>query len=86
MNELSKTNANHDSSVSYEIRVVGHLHDRLKEWFGGMNLRCNEDGTTTLFGALPDQNALHSILLKIRDMNLTLISVTHCKANSEEEL
>jgi hypothetical protein len=33
------------------------------------------DGTTTILGELPDQTALHSILFKIRNMNIGLISV-----------
>lgn len=59
----------------YEIRIQGHLHERREEQFEGLRvIRC-DDGTTTLVGALPDQTALHSILLRIRNMNLKLISV-----------
>ena len=66
----------------YEIRVLGHLHERREELFEGLSvIRC-DDGTTTLIGPLPDQTALHSILLRIRNMNLKLISVNQINKNS----
>jgi hypothetical protein len=40
-----------------------------------MTITHENDGTTILYGPLPDQAALHNILLKIRDLNLTLINV-----------
>jgi hypothetical protein len=43
------------------------------------------DGTTTLSDPLSDQTALHGILLKIRNMNLTLISVNPTQANTQDE-
>lgn len=61
--------------VFYEIRIRGRLEKRWSEWFEGMEFTYASDGTTTLSGPLPDQAALHSILNKIRDMNLTMISV-----------
>ena len=35
----------------------------------------NLDGEAVLEGGLPDQAALHSVLARIRDLNLKLISV-----------
>jgi len=70
----------------YEIRIQGHLQDKWSEWFHGMKLTRQNDGTTTLSGPLPDQTALHGILLKIRDMNLKLISVSEEKREPEDEL
>ena len=42
-------------------------------------------GTTTLYGRIPDQAALHSILRKIRDLNLQLISVKQVKLAADDE-
>ena len=70
----------------YEIRIQGHLQDKWSEWFHGMKLTRQNDGTTTLYGALPDQTALHGILLKIRDMNLKLISINEQEREPEDEL
>jgi hypothetical protein len=61
--------------IVYEIKVKGHLEAHWAEWFEEMTLTYEEDGTTILYGPLPDQTALHSILRKIRDLNLQLISV-----------
>jgi hypothetical protein len=60
----------------YEIRIRGHLQDKWAEWFYEMNLTRESDGSTTLYGPLPDQTALHSILQKISNLNLRLISVS----------
>ncbi len=61
---------------AYEIRVKGHLDDVWLSSFGGLRLTRLESGETLLSGGLPDQAALHGLLEHIRDLNLTLISVT----------
>ena len=60
----------------YNVRVKGHLDRCWSEWFDGLVLTHHLDGTTVLAGAVVDQAALHGILAKIRDLGLTLISVT----------
>jgi hypothetical protein len=69
----------------YEIRIQDHLPDRWLDRFAGLTIARESDGTTTLSGPLPDQTALHSILLRIRDMNLKLISVNQIEKTSEVE-
>ncbi len=75
MSETQQSNDHYCAPEIYEIRVQGHLQDRWTEWFECMTFTRQSDGTTTLYGQLADQTALHGILLKIRNMNLTLISV-----------
>jgi hypothetical protein len=65
----------------YEIRVQGHLDDVWADWFEGLHLARRPDGTSTLVGPVPDQAALHSILARIRDLGLPLLSL---KQNEEE--
>jgi len=70
------TNEQHKSApIVYEIELKGHLDSKWAEWFYDMTIIHKSDGATTLRGPLPDQTVLHSILLKIRDMNLTIINV-----------
>jgi hypothetical protein len=62
-------------STRYEIRVQETLDPELAEWFDGMEIRLEADGTTVLAGVVQDQAALHGILARVRDLNLTLLSV-----------
>jgi len=59
----------------YEFRLKGHLDDRWSEWFGGLAVQRQEDGTTVLVGPVVDQAALHGVLNGMRDLGLTIISV-----------
>jgi len=60
----------------YELRIAGHLDEHWSAWFGGLTLSREDDGTTTLRGAVTDQAELHGLLVKVRDLGATLISVT----------
>lgn len=77
-------NKKESSPIIWEITIRGRLEKRWAEWFEGLTFTHESDGTTRLFGPLSDQAALHSILLKIRDMNLTLISVTQIESSLED--
>lgn len=59
----------------YEIKIKGHLDQRWSEWFSSLQLTHLEGNETLLSGSLPDQAALHGLLERIRDLNLTLVSV-----------
>lgn len=59
----------------YELRVGQHLDDRWAAWFGDLELTREPDGTTTLRGPVADQAVLHGILIKIRDLGVTLLAV-----------
>jgi hypothetical protein len=65
----------------YEIRIEGHLDDRWADWFEGMTFTHESDGTTTLYGPLADQAALHGLLNGIRDLGLPLLSVQRVSPN-----
>ncbi len=61
----------------YEIKIRGHLDPYWSDWFAGLKLTYSLEGDETLLsGPLPDQGALHGLLERIRDLNMTLISVT----------
>jgi hypothetical protein len=60
---------------SYEICIKEMISDRWLEWFGEFTIKQNPSGETLLTGVIADQSVLHGLLAKIRDLNLTLISI-----------
>jgi hypothetical protein len=73
-----------DKQGIYEIRVRGHLDNSWSEWFEGLSVAYEEDGSTVLTGPVTDQPALHGLLAKIRDLGLPLVSVNCIKPNEGE--
>ena len=66
--------------MRYIIRVKEHLNPFWQEWFENLSITHESDGTTRLSGLILDQAALYSILLKMCDLGLTLLSLeTHEK-------
>jgi hypothetical protein len=61
-------------SVTYQIRIEGHLGERWLRWFEGLDVSRLPEGETVISGEM-DQAALHGILNRIRDLGLELISV-----------
>jgi hypothetical protein len=63
-------------SGKVQIVIKSHLDPDWANWFGEITVDYDDDDNTVLTGIVPDQPALHGILDRIRDLNLTLISVT----------
>jgi hypothetical protein len=61
--------------ANYKIEVIGLLDESWSSWFGGLELRYDQDGNTQLIGTIQDQAALYGILLQFRDLGLPLISL-----------
>jgi hypothetical protein len=59
----------------YAIRVEGLLDAHWSEWLGGMTITHEAGGLTRLEGAVMDQAALHGLLIKIRDLRLTIVTL-----------
>ncbi len=59
----------------YQIRLKEQLDEQWSAWFGGLTLTNDANGETVLVGEVVDQSALHGLLNKVRDLQLTLISV-----------
>ena len=77
------------TSLFYEIRVEGHIGDSWSSWFEDMTIHREESGETVLSGPLPDETALHGVLMRIRDLGLPLVQVkrvapSHAAEQKEE--
>jgi hypothetical protein len=73
--------AGRPDGASYEVRVDGHLGARWAAWFDGFDLVAQDDGTTVLRGAVADQAALHGLLHKLRDLGISLLSLSRLPAD-----
>jgi hypothetical protein len=71
--------------MHYALRVQGHLDPSWQDRFGGLRIEQQEAGTTLLSGPLPDQAALHGLLLQIVRLGLTLLSLETSEAPGGEE-
>ena len=75
MSEIHPSSQDDDQFGHYQIRIKGHLDEQWADWFGGLTITLEEDGDTLLTGPVVDQAALHSLLKKVRDLGLPLVSV-----------
>jgi hypothetical protein len=64
--------------------VKGQLDDNWSDWFEALDISV-EGGETILSGQIADQAALHGLFIRIRDMNLTLLSVEQIKPDLENK-
>lgn len=67
---------------TYEIRVKNHLRTCWVTYFEGWTIDNLENGEVLLRNSCVDQSALHGALNRIRDLNLTLVSVTRLEERS----
>lgn len=68
--------------TAYRIRLKEKLDQRWSAWLGGLMVTHEANGETLLTGEVVDQAALHGLLSKVRDLQLTLISVSPLAADS----
>ena len=71
--------------MHYALRVQGHLDPSWQDRFGGLCIEQQEAGTTLLSGMLPDQAALHGVLLQIVRLGLVLLSLATSDVAGGEE-
>ena len=70
---MTKKHTSH-TSAHYRIRLKGCLDDTWSDWFEEMAIS-SKGAETILTGPVADQAALHGLLIRIRDLNLTLLAV-----------
>ena len=69
---------------SVKIRVKGRLNKGWAERLGGLSISHTMKGNTVLSGCVRDQSALLSVLNKLPDLGLQLLSVTTDKTKIHE--
>ena len=62
--------------TAYRIRLKERLDQHWSNWLDGLMIIHEANGETVLAGEVVDQAALHGLLSKVRDLHLTLISVS----------
>jgi hypothetical protein len=70
-------------ATDYRIKLKGRLDPNWSDWFEQMAIS-TQGGETILTGPVADQAALHGLLNRIRDLNLTLLAVERIEAVQEE--
>jgi len=69
--------------VRYQIRVRGHLDQRLLHWLNEARVVNQPNGEAVLTTTIADQTELYSILIKMRDLGLPLIAL-HAQTETED--
>jgi hypothetical protein len=73
------------SASVYEIYLQEALEPRWADWFDGLDLTISTAGGTVLRGPLADKAALHSLLNRIYDLNLTMILVRRVEPDPQDQ-
>ncbi len=68
--------------IQYVITLRGHLDEHWSAWFDGLTITNTDTGETILAGLIPDQAALHGVLIKIRDLGLPLVAIVPAGAST----
>lgn len=71
--------------MDVQIRVRGHLDPSWRHRFAGWAITHEETGSSLLCGPLPDQAALHGVLLQIIRLGLPLLSLETSEASQREQ-
>jgi len=74
---------NHPRGGVYELVVREPLDASWSEWFDGFTITASENQETKIVGFVRDQTALHGLLARTRNLNLTVISVARIEGDGE---
>ena len=67
----------------YRIKLKGLLDQNWSDWFEQMAMSTQGD-QTILTGPVADQAALHGLLVRIRDLNLMLLTLERIEPDPED--
>lgn len=67
------------------IRIKGHLDPSWREWFEGLDIVPEAEGTSKLSGSLRDQAALHGVLAKLRGLDIAVLALEVSQTYPQEK-
>ena len=70
---------------TYQIRIEGHIGLDWSDFFTEVTVQHTDAGQTVLIGTLPDQTALHGVLMRIRDLGISLLEATRIDQSTRSE-
>jgi hypothetical protein len=68
--------------IIYQIRIQEQLDEQWAEWFFPLAIHYEVTGDATLTGPVRDQAELMGLLIRVHNLNLTLVSVHRVEAPS----
>ena len=68
-----------------EIRVKGQIDTHWSDWFEEFKITHTDQDETILTGDIADQSALYGLIAKLRDLGLSLISVSSYEVENKAE-
>ena len=86
MSNKPNLKSNPDQPTIYQIKVKGRLDDQWSDWFDGMTITPDEDGSTLIAGPVIDDAALHGLLKKVRDSGMQLLLVKRVEPGQADEV
>jgi hypothetical protein len=78
---------NASQPAAYRIRIAGRVKNGWSDFMSNLEESCEQENgatVTVITGVVTDQAALHGLLERIRDMNLTLLSVACAGSCSQD--
>jgi len=70
------SNKDNVEGTLYVFRIQETISPQVLDWFEKTMIVTTDQGETILACSIVDQSALHGVLSKIRDLNLTLLSLS----------
>ena len=79
----SKTRMRLGQPDRYRVRICGELDLEWSDWLCAERI-FSDNGFTTIIGIFTDQAALHSLLAKLRDLGVHLVSVSQINTENPD--
>jgi len=83
MSQQNQPNPNPAQPTIYQIHIRESLGEQWQEWFDGMTIVHTSSEETIITAEVIDQAQLFGLLKKVRNLGLTLLSVT--PVNSDDD-